>query len=318
MRNVIIVIMLLISSVGFTCDNCNIYLNLSPDDYKNSIGFYARQRLMYGEYSPFGEMIATRHANHGNDIALWGKEVFETYQTYELRGSFYFKRKWKTTFILPAVNNTQNVAGIERFQVNGFGDPIIIESFQLYTTEKDTCDQFFFQRLNIGIGFKTPLGKINLQYENGTPNLDLQPGTGSWDLISFLSYTLKWKTIGVESNVSFKVNGKNQTNYQYGNTLNGTVNLFADKKGKALTTRFFTTAYIENAFLDKTHDLSTDIAFEHNNTGGNALFAGGGIKFFWNNFILFGEYQKTIYNNLNGFTQLINRNRVNLGLAYNF
>ena len=36
----------------------------------------------------------------------------------------------------------------------------------------------------MGGGVKLPLGSISKSYAFGTPNLDLQPGSGSWDFCS--------------------------------------------------------------------------------------------------------------------------------------
>jgi len=81
---------------------------------------------MFGSYNAFGEMITTRHAGHGNDLALWGNDVSETYRTMELRGNFYFFDKWRTTIIIPYVFNTQNIDDAVRYRVNAVGDPVLL------------------------------------------------------------------------------------------------------------------------------------------------------------------------------------------------
>ena len=93
---------------------------------------------MFGEYDLFGEMVTTLHAGHGNDLALWGKEVRETYQNYEIRGNYYFRERWKTTVNVPIVNNKQKIDDFVRYQVRNIGDPILIESYQILNTKKDT------------------------------------------------------------------------------------------------------------------------------------------------------------------------------------
>lgn len=318
MKKLLTGILLGFSWFGLACDNCNVYLNLSPNDYRNSINLLMRQRMMFGEYSGLGEQIATLHAGHGNDQAFWGKKVFETYQTYELRGNFYIRERWKATAIIPVVNNAQYIADFERYKIQGIADPIGLISYQVYNTRRDTVKKTFSQRLSIGGGIKLPLGKTNLQYENGTPNLDLQPGSGSWDLLTYAAYSFKWRFIGINSNINLKMNGKDQTNYQYGKTINARSDLFVDMGRKKVKVRLSSGFYLERAAWDRTHYGSEGEAYDHEDTGGQILFTNFGARLFVSDFVLFGEFQKTIKSELNGYTQLLTRNKLNVGLTYNF
>jgi hypothetical protein len=305
------------SFLSLGCDNCALFLSSSPDDYKNSIGLFYRQRNMFGKYNGFGE-IMTQHANHGNDQALWNNNVQEIYQTYELRGTYYFKPKWKTLVVLPLVNNLQIIEDEVRYQVQGIGDPTIVQFYQLYNTQVTDKKHPVIQQLNIGLGLKMPLGKTNRRYENGVPNLDLQPGSGSWDVLSVMTYSLQWRFIGFTSNFSFKFNGENQENYRYGHTFNGKADVFLQTKMNKLTLRGYGGLYNEYATFDtQNYDklYPTDV-YKH--TGGSLLYATGGIQLFYQGISLFAEVQNMIQSDLNGFTQLNTKNKFNLGLAYNF
>ncbi len=318
MKYLILSALLWLSCVGIACDNCNVYLSVSPNDYQNSIGIFMRQRSMFGEYSLFGEMTATKHASHGNDKAFWGKKVYETYQTYELRGTYYHREKWKTTIVLPFVNNHQRIDDFKRYSLQGVGDPMIMESLQLVNTKRDTNKRSFSHRLMLGGGIKFPLGKTNLSSANGVPNLDLQPGTGSWDALLFSTYTAKWKFIGANGNVSIKKNGRDQNSYRYGNTFNGTANLFIDLNLKKLTLRVLGGTYFEKAKMDDSIYGTDDEIYVHTDTGGKVTFLSCGLQLYTSNIQLFGEYQTAMKNELNGYTQLLTRNRMNLGIVYNF
>ncbi|NOQ75009.1 MAG: hypothetical protein GQ574_23550 [Crocinitomix sp.] len=304
--------------LSFACDNCNVYLNLSPNDYKNSIGIFMRHREMYGEYNLLGEMITTRHAGHGNDMAFWGEKVVEKYFTYELRGSFYIREKWKTSVILPMVNNLQQIGDYRRYNITGIGDPIIMESYQVFNTKQDALSGALKQRLSIGAGLKFPLGKTNLEYTNGIPNLDLQPGTGSWDALVFIAYTVKWKFAGITANVNHKRNGLDAEDYRYGAVTNGTLNLFSDLSFKRFKVRLSTGVYIEHAQMDETALYSNELPFKHYDTGGTVLFGNGKIQVFTDHFTAFLEYQTPLKNSLNGYTQLLTKNKINTGIIYTF
>ncbi len=318
MKHSLLSLMLGLSFASWACDNCNIYLNTSPNDYRNSIGIFMRQRQMYGQYNAYGEMIATKHAGHGNDIAFWGKNVYETYQTMDIRGSFYIREKWKTTIIVPVVRNIQFIEKTKRYGITGISDPIIMQSYQVFSTKKDTVAKTFQHRLTVGAGLKFPVGKTQLRQGDDVPNLDLQPGSGSWDTFIFATYNAKLGFAGLESYASYKRNGRNATGYRYGKSANLTVNLFADIQLKGTTLRLLSGVYGEAAGFDETFFESGNTVLTHTDTGGEALFASGGIKYFVADFLLFGEYQKNVYNQLNGYTQLLNRDRINIGVIYNF
>jgi hypothetical protein len=316
MKIPIICLLLALSTSGFACDNCNVYLNLSPNDYQNSIAIYARHRVMFGEYDFFGEMISPQHTGHGNDMALWGNQILENYQTLEARGSFYFKERWNTRIILPFENNTQFIGDVKRYHVQGIGDPIILQSYQLVNTKRDTLKNQFAQRLSIGGGIKFPLGKTNLHYENGTPNLDLQPGSGSWDLLGLFVYSMKYRFVGLTSNLTAKWNGKDLQNYRYGLSTNLNLNLFADLKIKNYTVRFTGGTYIERAEMDASYSSLDQSKTVHDDTGGTILFTNGGLQLFTPKFQFFGEYQHCLTTNLNGYRQLLTKNKLNLGITY--
>ncbi|MFT5821381.1 MAG: hypothetical protein ACI8ZM_002634 [Crocinitomix sp.] len=304
--------------ISFACDNCNIYLNLSPNDYKNSIGIFIRHREMYGEYNLVGEMITTRHAGHGNDMAFWGEKVVENYFTYELRGSFFIRERWKTSLVLPLANNLQQIGDDQRYNITGVGDPIIMESFQVFNTKRDTTNKRFSQQLNIGAGLKLPLGKTNLEYENGVPNLDLQPGTGSWDIFAFIAYTAKLKFMGFTTNLNHKRNGLDAEDYRYGATTNGTFNLFGDLTFKRFTLRVEVGTYFEFSKMDETTYFSNELPFQHYDTGGNVWFGNSKIQLFTDHFVAFLEHQSPFNHNLNGYTQLLTKNKINAGITYTF
>ncbi len=311
-------VMLWFPFLSFACDNCNVYLNLSPNDYKNSIGIFMRHREMHGEYNLLGEMITTKHAGHGNDMAFWGEKVKENYFTYELRGSFYFREKWKTSLILPLINNHQWIGNDHRYNITGVGDPIIMESYQVFNTKRDTLKKSFTQRLTVGAGIKLPLGKTNLTYDRGVPNLDLQPGSGSWDMLAFIAYTFKFNFAGITSNLNHKRNGWDAEKYRYGAVTNGTVNLFADLNLKHFTVRVAGGTYFEFSQMDESQLFANELPFQHYDTGGNAWFGNGKIQLFTDHFVVFAEYQTPLKNNLNGYTQLLTKNKINTGIIYTF
>jgi hypothetical protein len=320
MKTLVLFVLIFISLDSFACDGCNVYINFSPIDYKNRISLIGRSRLMYGEYNMFGTQILTKHASHGNNPLFWNKAVQENYNTFEIRGAFYTREVWKTTIVIPFVNNHQLVGGNSRFKVNGLSDPILMESYQVFNSLKTDDDKTFKHRLQVGGGLKIPLGRIDKTYENGLPNLDLQPGSGSLDFISSITYLFKVKNFGVNSNVNFKFNGFNKNNYKYGNTLNSTINVFWQTSKGKFTFMPMIGGYFENMTLDKSkyEQNGNRMIIDYKDTGGQLLFGSAGLKLFYKSMSLSLNYQKNMYSQLNGYTQLLTKNRINVGLTYSF
>ncbi len=320
MKTLVTFVLIFISINSFACDGCNVYINFSPIDYKNRISLIGRSRLMYGEYNMFGKQILTKHASHGNNPLFWNKKVQENYNTFEIRGAFYMREVWKTTIVIPFVNNQQFVGDNQRFVVNGLSDPILLESFQVFNSLKADDSLKFKHRLQIGGGVKVPLGRIDKQYENGLPNLDLQPGSGSLDFISSITYLFKIKNFGVNSNINFKFNGFNKDNYKYGNTLNSTINLFWQTSIKDVTFMPLVGGYFEKMNLDKSklEQNGNRVILDYKDTGGTLLFGTVGLKMFYKSVSMSLNYQQNVFTQLNGYTQLLTKNRINVGLTYSF
>lgn len=266
---------------------------------------------MIGQYNQIGQMMITKHSAHANDPSIWGKEVTEYYNTLELRGVFYHREIFKTTAILPMSINTQSLDNVLRYQVVGISDPIIIESVQIFNTLKGK--NVLKHRVEVGAGIKFPLGATDLTYEEGTPNLDLQPGTGSWDGILTATYLMKYKkSLGWFTNVNYKLNSANQVDYKYGNALNVTSSFFYQTQGEKVKWMPTAGGYVEMAAQDQ------DLGLLQDESGGNIWFATAGFKVFWKSFNLTTDFQKVVKSNLNGYRQLYTRYKLNVGLTYSF
>lgn len=310
MKKAILILLIVRSFVAFSCDNCNVYLNISPNDYRNSFGVYHHSRFMYGKYNELGQVLL----KHGGveTSQLLNKEVIDIYRTYELRGTFYLKDRWKTMFTLPIVDNTEKIDGLAKYRIKGLGDPMLIQTYQLYNTKQssDTV-QRATHRFTMGGGVKIPLGSISNSYDFGTPNLDLQPGSGSWDFLFLTTYAFRYKSLGFSTNLNVKFNTYNQENFRYGNTLNMNANIFYIKELKGIVFMPFVGTYIEQFEKDYEYSIIND-------SGGATFFGNIGLKLYKDNWSLNAQYQRVYDTQLNGDTQLFTIYRTSVGLNYNF
>ena len=296
--------MVFLAYSGLACDGCNVYTPAGFNDSQHRIGIFARQRSTFGEFSQLGEMI-TKHAGHANDVNIWGAEVLEHYQTYELRGDFFLKEKWQLSVVIPVTNNSQLLNDQKRFSIAGLSDPTLLIGYNFMRENAAGLKQ----RLSIGSGARFPVGFLTIKSNGFTPNLDFQPGTGAYSMLGYVNYFItnsKWSGF---ASVNYKKNGFNEFNYQYGQTFNLETDAFWQTNVGENTLMLQLGAYTEMAGRDQSMVV-------HNDTGGLIVFGTTGFRFLLSDFIIQGEFQPVLTQRLNGTTQLLTKNRINLGLTY--
>lgn len=300
---------LIISTYSLACETCNIYLNISPNDYKNSFGAYINSGSLYRTFDQYG----VPNQKHFSGIGTNGiREIQENYNRLELRGNIYFKERWNTQIILPYVNNYNTNDEIIQFDIYGMGDAVILQNYQLLNSKRKEDTSAFVQRLTIGTGLKIPTGSTNKSFENGKPNIDLQPGSGSLDLLFSTIYSIRYKSFGCTAYANYKARSKNSDFFKYGNTVNTSLNLFYLQKWKTKVISPFVGILYEQASKDK------DNNFEIIDSGRNTAFINTGLKLYTKWINLSFEYQSVVINQTNTENQLLSQNRLIAGLNINF
>jgi len=106
-----------------------------------------------------------------------------------------------------------------RVSTRGVGDAVILPKFTLSSISSNGHE------VQLGVGLKVPLGRTDLKDERGiTLNADLQPGSGSWDMITWTYLARQFRSrpsMVVSARVLARFNGTNQEylgsqTYQFG------------------------------------------------------------------------------------------------------
>lgn len=296
---------------SWACDHCNVYLTNEQDGYSTSFSFFHRYRQMCGEYDLFGTNVSTRHAAHGNDPAFWGNKITEHYHTFECRGDVRIWEDLKLTWILPYVTNQQNIEAYQKYNVTGIGDPTLLITGRPFRTTGKNKNQKMnaTHHLETGIGIKFPLGKTDLQFEDGIPNLDLQPGSGSWDYLTVLRYTLMKNAFKMTGTTIYRFNTTNRDGYAYGTSMNATIVLSYQTNIKKISFIPQVGAYAELAGYDHS-------TIEHKDTGGRIMYLTTGFQLERGPFRFFSDFQYATTNRMNGESQLLTNFRINSGLTF--
>ncbi|MGN0003185.1 MAG: transporter [Sphingobacterium composti] len=195
------------------CEICggglgNNYTGLLPNFNKRFIGI----RYHFNQ-------VKTQLDINGNETALTNHEK---YKTAELWSAWNIGTQWRVMAIIPYSNIQKYNTGTDKSaKKSGLGDINLSGYYNLINKSEK-----FNQNLWLGLGVKLATGQYNKDEFSSTNTTNIyQLGTGSYDFTTSVNYDLSKDNIGINTNVSYKMNTKNSDEYQYGNklTLNGSV-----------------------------------------------------------------------------------------------
>jgi len=111
---------------------------------------------------------------------------------------------------------------VNQVRTHGMGDAVLMTKFILLSMAKTGSE------LQLGLGPKLPLGRSDLTNKQGIAlNADLQPGSGSWDAITWAYYArqfIRRPTMVASLRIVGRFNGVNQDylgsqTYEFGNSV---------------------------------------------------------------------------------------------------
>ena len=191
------------------CDVCggsasNQYSGILPKSTYNFIGIqYAHNSFSSAHPSLFENRPDERSTDYYNTAMVWGR--------YNIR-----PRLQVFAFLPYRYNLQRNDTGAT--SMSGIGDVSFLASFILLKDDPEGSG--LEQQLLAGAGLKLPAGRytgVTARDRQGLPNM--QPGTGSWDLIANANYTLRHRSSGINLDGSYTATTAAKDQYKYGNRL---------------------------------------------------------------------------------------------------
>ncbi len=246
MKRALVAALMLQSAVAFSCDNCNIYMGVTPNDFSHSISLFYRWTWRYGTFNELGVQTARHGAASTNYIR---SDVKEYYATYELRGTYFFTPRLSTTVNLPYRNNYRSVNSTTETDVYGLGDPTAMMSYRLINSRKDDSTKVG-HRLELGAGVKAPVGRFKATYQGELVDHDMQLGSGSTDLLLNLDYYYRRTNWGINTSLSYKWNTLNTKGFRYGDRANGALGVFMLVRTNKMQIVPYAGAYVEASGSD--------------------------------------------------------------------
>lgn len=259
----ILVVLLTIGFESNACDVCGCsfggnYYGVLPQFSKHFVGLRYQHR----------SFVSKGMSDEGNEVST--QDVFNK---IELWGRFYPHKRIQIFGFLPYVFNAQKVEGVTK-SIAGIGDMMLNVNYTLFNTG-DSTDLTFRQLLMLGAGTKAPTGDFRTVIGDGKAHANMQAGTGSWDYLANAMYSIRYKSVGLSTDMTYKYNTQNADKYRFGDRFNTAMNLFFWDKYWGITVMPLAGIYYEFAYVD----VLTN--YKQKATGGEALFGNVGLDFYW-------------------------------------
>lgn len=232
----------------------------------------------------------------------------EEYTTTELRAAYRLTDRWFISAYIPFVQKTRWIDQQQTGTSSALGDPSVMIQFSPVLSKSQENKQLK-HRLTTGAGVKIPLGQTQAKWKGDYLDHDLQPGSGSYDLLFSFEYQARLKGFGVQLFSFATLTTANLSSYRYGENLSLTSVLYYQHtfgKLKLAPTFGLSKEYIQR-------DVYGDQRLD--NSGGDYLFSSFGMDIRYKNVSIQGNYNSPISQEFNG-VQLPVEEKFQIGITY--
>lgn len=283
------------------CDICGCgvggnYIGILPEFNKHAVGLRYR--------------VNSLRTHIGAGGATTYLTTSERYQTVELWGAWNIREKLRIMTSVPYAFNERTNQGVSKNK-NGIGDVSATVYYQLFNKMRMIQEnKNLTQILWLGGGVKLPTGKYaNADKQSTSQNTNLfQLGTGSVDFTLNAMYDLVVENTGINISSSYKANMNNKYDYNYGNKLNTSAQLYHKFSIKdKITVAPNAGIMYESSKRDIDNNILVDIS------GGRLLRGTLGIEAVYKKMSIGANWQTPLSQNLaDGFVKANNKGMVHI------
>jgi hypothetical protein len=303
--------LLLFAHPGLACDQCGcgLLLGVQPYDHANNFGLQWRMRYLHGDITAPAPISLLKHGGH--DGTSGPAAYTEAYMVLEARGQVWFGQRLNLTGSVPVLNNFQAVNGIRRADLYAVGDPMLLARYVLLGSVSGPDTTRLRHRLTAGLGVKIPLGRTDVQQFGETLDHDLQPGTGTWDGLASLEYSVRGNGWGTSTAFVGRYNSEKSGGHRMGHSGSLTAEVFRVFRQKNSQWLPSLGGYVEYARPDQNEGV------QDKTTGGTTVFSSVGARLWWKALGFSFTWQHALVNDI-GALMIPNRERFIAGINYSF
>ena len=277
-----IITFLLLLGFGITkaCDICgcgvgSYYLGILPEYNKRFIGLRYQYKTLTTHLGPSGERSPLT--------------ADETYQSTELWGGWNIGKRFRILAFVP-YNFNKRESQTGDGNKSGLGDIAVMGYFKLFENMNTVSSGMLVQSLWIGGGIKAPTGKYEpterLAIQESPNNFQL--GTASTDFTVNAAYDIRYNDLGLNTNVTYKMNTENSHEYRYGNKFTANALLYHKFR---IAGKFTVSPNVGLLYETARKDVESS-KYEIDVSGGKAVSILMGAEFAFKNISIGGNFQK--------------------------
>jgi hypothetical protein len=305
MKKIVFLVSLLMAVASTrACDICGCgvgtqYIGILPDFRKQILGLRYRYSKLWS------------HLGNGGSYTYL--TTAEQYSSVELWAGWNIGKKFRVMASVPWQSITRTNQGVSKSK-QGIGDASVWGFYNLLNKRSNASNRLLVQSLWIGAGLKLPTGHYAAtdKSSTGTNSNLFQLGTGSIDLLTSVMYDIRWQDLGLNVNAQYRFNGKNQSDYTYGNkiSLNGQL-YYKWTLARQVTAAPNAGLLYESSKYDLDNKLKVDLS------GGNVTALSLGAEFSFNRITLGGNWQHPLAQQMaNGIIKAGNRGMLHVGYTF--
>lgn len=280
-----------------SCDVCgcsigNGFSTILPQFNKNFVG-------LRGSYARF-------NSHHVDD---YQKVNHDKSTSMELWGRFYIHKRIQLLATLPYNIRSRQEEGITT-TMYGFGDASLSVNYTLINKNADSLK--YKHLLLIGYGIKFPTGKHDAEANSSLANIYLQPGSGAFDYLFNLLYTIRRNRLGFSNDLQYRYCGENLQQYSFGNKYSLSSRLFYWKKlGRSCN--FLPSAGV----IFEKYDKDLNKGYIQEETGGYINSLSLGCELYYKRIFLSINYNQPVNQHLgNGNIQSLAKIQLNTSFVF--
>lgn len=192
----------------------------------------------------------------------------------------------------------------------GMGDATLLAGYMLYNNG-DSIGHTIKQTITINGGVKLPTGATHKTSNGERLSPTMQPGSGSFDFVANLFYSIRYRKAGFTADASYKINTTNKDGYRFGNRLTVSGKAFLWLRANWVSILPSIGVAYENAANDGNNN------YRVNYSGGQAVLGQIGVDCYYRNMGVMAGVQVPVAYNYNGnLTQPMPR--LNVQVFYTF
>ncbi|MCE3294741.1 MAG: hypothetical protein K0R65_455 [Crocinitomicaceae bacterium] len=189
---------------SYACDICgcaasSFSMGLLPNSQHHFIGL--RSTFRYFESTQLHDVTTNRLSD-------------ELFTSTDLFGRYKLSKRFQLLAFVPYVHNSKTDS-LGTIRVSGLGDITALANF-VFVHNTDSLSRHFKHSGTIGFGVKMPTGNY---FRPGFTEINMLPGSGSFDYVFNLNYSVQYRSFGLQNETSFTYKTENKYLYKFGDAI---------------------------------------------------------------------------------------------------